>query len=132
MLTGVFILAVIAGVVLFYFTFQHRRKNSADSANSDTHFHAVSVKPGLIACHKASTLNGTRYLSNEAPPLPLPGCGESSCSCRFIHHSDRRAGDDRRLPFQTTGGLTGSLSTTERRQEATRRATDGSDELQLG
>ena len=58
-------------------------------------FHAVSIKPGLRCCSAAGGLAGMRFLSKEAPRLPLPQCDIATCACKYIHHDDRR-GEPRR------------------------------------
>ena len=54
--------------------------------------HAVVVVPGRHACNEAVALRGRRFLSREAPVLPLAGCGSAQCECRYEHHDDRRKG----------------------------------------
>jgi len=56
-----------------------------------TAHHAVSVAPGRRCCALAREVCGERFLSREAPPLPLKGCTQPECTCRYIHHEDRRA-----------------------------------------
>jgi hypothetical protein len=58
-------------------------------------FHAVSIQPGRLCCHEARALQGQRFLSREAPPLPLKNCTCESCTCLYQHHDDRRAGPRR-------------------------------------
>ena len=58
-------------------------------------FHAVTVAPGPRACPEAHRLQGRRFLSREAPPLPLEGCGSPECECRYEKHDDRRKGNRR-------------------------------------
>ena len=58
--------------------------------------HAVSVVPGARCCEEVRQLRGTRFLSREAPQLPLKDCGRADCACRYEHHPDRR-GNPRRL-----------------------------------
>lgn len=53
-------------------------------------WHAVGIVPGPRACHAARTAGNTRYLSKEAPRLPLPSCGAHSCGCHYRHYQDRR------------------------------------------
>ncbi len=53
-------------------------------------YHAVSVVPGNGACEQARRLKDKRFLSAEAPNLPLDLCDASSCTCRYRHHDDRR------------------------------------------
>jgi len=53
-------------------------------------YHAVSIAPGVGACDAVLALGDKRFLSREAPRLPLPGCGTANCACRYQHHEDRR------------------------------------------
>lgn len=57
--------------------------------------HAVSVVPGQRACAEAEALRGQRFLSREAPALPLRHCGAGKCTCRYEHYEDRRKGGRR-------------------------------------
>lgn len=57
-----------------------------------TRHHAVVVVPGRHACAEAYALRDRRFLSREAPVLPLAGCGSPTCECRYEHHDDRRKG----------------------------------------
>jgi len=68
-------------------------------------YHAVSVRPGLICCRAVEELAGQRFLSAEAPELPLVGCDTESCECVYIHHADRRSGQDRRDRWSTYSGF---------------------------
>ena len=54
--------------------------------------HAVVVVPGRHACVEAYALRDRRFLSREAPVLPLAGCDSLQCECRYEHHDDRRKG----------------------------------------
>jgi len=85
-------------------------------------FHAVSLKYSSSACDAAKAMTGRRFLSSEAPKLPLPGCDAAECRCGFAHHSDRRSGTDRRSPFGA-GGYAGStgVQRVERRSRKDRR-----------
>lgn len=58
-------------------------------------FHAVTVAPGPRACKEARALQGKRFLSREAPSLPLRNCGSPQCECRYEHYDDRRKGHRR-------------------------------------
>jgi len=53
-------------------------------------YHAVAVVPGRHACAAANAIRDRRFLSREAPALPLTGCSVADCSCRYEHHDDRR------------------------------------------
>jgi len=52
--------------------------------------HAVSIATGPRCCEAARTLRGERFLSREAPKLPLKDCDRADCACRYEHHKDRR------------------------------------------
>ncbi len=62
-------------------------------------FHAVSIEPGHRACPEARAREGKRFLSAAAPMLPLKGCSNASCQCRYQHHEDRRTQRERRVNF---------------------------------
>jgi len=64
-------------------------------------YHCVEVKMPYDACEEVLKLHGKRFLSAEAPILPLPEC-DQNCSCKFKHHNDRRQ-DDRRDSFSPSG-----------------------------
>jgi hypothetical protein len=67
-----------------------------DTRDSDRRWHAVSVKPGVGACNAAVSGRNRRWLSREAPLLPLPGCTRpDTCQCTYNHHDDRRMGKRR-------------------------------------
>jgi len=72
-------------------------------------WHAVSVAAGPVACPAADGLRHKRFLSDEAPPLPLPECSSPwRCKCIYRHYSDRRATrrrdtDRSRLPSPRVG-----------------------------
>jgi hypothetical protein len=53
-------------------------------------WHAVSIAPGPRACAAARELLDRRFLSREAPPLPLKDCDNAQCTCRYEHYDDRR------------------------------------------
>lgn len=59
-------------------------------------FHAVSIIGGPQCCAAAQAFKDVRMLSADAPRLPLALCNQpDNCTCRFQHHSDRRAGPRR-------------------------------------
>ena len=124
-------LLIIAVVLLLVWLVLRRRRDSqgnskeappAPSQAAVTAYHAVSIKFGEIACDAARAMSGRRFLSNAAPRLPLPDCDAGECHCKFVHHSDRRSGKDRRSPFAAGGfgGGTGSFQK-ERRGRSDRR-----------
>ena len=67
-------------------------------------YRSVSVAPGGQCCAAAKDMVGKRYLSREAPRLPLANCTlPGSCSCKFKKASDRRDGERRELGPSETG-----------------------------
>ncbi len=104
------------------------RRSTSPSIASGSKYHAVSIKMPGNACEAAKDLTGRRFLSTAAPKLPLPDCDALECSCRFVHHKDRRSGKDRRSPFSPAGfgGGTGSFER-DLRQGEDRRANKDED-----
>ncbi len=71
--------------------------HTKDRSPGSRKWHAISVKAGKGACKTALELKHKRWLSKDAPKLPLDGCQQPGhCSCVYAHHEDRRAGDGRR------------------------------------
>ena len=64
----------------------------ATPARKTAAHHAVSIAPGPRCCAGARELRGQRFLSREAPMLPLASCDRTDCTCRYEHHQDRRKG----------------------------------------
>src|SRR5215217_1713643 len=84
-------------------------------------FGGVEIRTRSAACRAAHALEGTRFLSKNAPTLPLPDCTAAQCSCTFSKLTDRRT-EGRRLEH---GGLSASffLATNRRARQDRRRAT---------
>jgi hypothetical protein len=74
-------------------------------------WHSVSIIRGRHACAEVIALNGRKWLSAEAPQLPIKGCDAQQCECRYRHHADRRS-DDRR---ETSGSVSAPPKNGERR-----------------
>lgn len=53
-------------------------------------WHSVAIQPGPKRCEAVTGRLGMRYLSRDAPKLPLKDCTEPACTCRYRHHDDRR------------------------------------------
>lgn len=128
----VLLLIVLVLLVGWYFLRRRYVSNPPPAPNTvrrsskpDNAYHAVSIKFASNACMAAKDLAGTRFLSNEAPMLPLPECNVNNCECHFAHHPDRRTGKDRRSPFTPSGfsASTGNFEQ-ERREDDRRRGRD--------
>lgn len=86
-------------------------------------FHGVAVKPSEdCRCKAAAKLQGRRYLSDEAPSLPLAGCDTPhACRCVYEHFNDRRT----LVRRETDSGLPPKEQPQDRRLQTARRITDG-------
>lgn len=124
------VLTVAALIGVFVFV---RRRSNTENVRPDelrknstvekSRFHAVSIKFSQSACEAARNMEGRRFLSGAAPRIPLPGCDAVECRCKFIHHKDRRSGDDRRNPFRPgLGGAGTGKHPEEQRKRGERRA----------
>jgi hypothetical protein len=102
---------------------------SRGAASTASEFHAVEIQCSGNACDAARAATGVRYLSSEAPILPLERCDRRrDCQCRYRHFTDRRGA----LRRTADGGLptNAAVEHTERRQRHGRRLEDD-DTLQL-
>jgi hypothetical protein len=86
-------------------------------------WHAVTIVAKSSSCDAARAARNTRYLSAEAPRLPLADCSKpDACPCAYKHYADRRA-EARRA--DDDGGPSRSTSVTpERRMRPDRRKSD--------
>ena len=98
---------VVAAAIYIIFNLAHqahlKRKREAMRAveidENKTRWRAVKVVPGLICCRRAELMSHQVFLSKDSPQLPLPGCTEKRCTCKYRHMADRRSGSDRRARF---------------------------------
>lgn len=105
---------------------RHLQKTSSASGAADrssTQWRAVKIAPGLMSCDTAAKLADQVFLSAESPRLPLDGCGETNCRCKYVHLDDRRDGGDRRVELGELGAFL-PISQIERRQRTGRRSED--------
>lgn len=101
--------------------------NATKLARKKVAYHAVSISVEQNACDAAKAMTGRRFLSNAAPPLPLPECDVMECRCIFAHHVDRREKKDRRSPFAAAGYSTGATGTHEKERRARKNRRDDPD-----
>lgn len=86
-------------------------------------FHGVAVRPRSEACCQAVKSLGTqRFLSEDAPLLPLADCSNpQGCRCVYEHFDERRDN----LRRETDIGMPERLYPEEKRAGHGRRITDG-------
>jgi hypothetical protein len=83
--------------------------------------------PARGSCKPAKRLRGKRFLTREAPRLPLRTCPEpANCPCRYQKFADRRS-EDRRDIVSSGRWYTG----VERRRTNGRRADDQQSNIEL-
>ena len=72
-----------------------KTKQSSADKNGNGRYHCVQLVPGPNACDAIKELTNQKYLSDDAPFLPLEGCNQARCRCIYSHLNDRREGDRR-------------------------------------
>lgn len=88
-------------------------------------FHAVSIRPSGESCASIHAIEMQRFLSEEAPGLPLEGCCAPKCQCRYVHHPDRRSDSrDRRYGRESSVNELEFWSQRNRRTSRGRRQAD--------
>ncbi len=89
-----------------------------------TLYHGVSIKPSKnCECTAVQKIQNKRFLSDEAPLLPLEECDSpGSCQCVYQHFDDRRS-EPRR--DEDVGLPSRSPQMADKRCSMGRRITDG-------
>lgn len=98
-------------------------KQTGSDKKTRSPWHAVSIISTGGSCEAARALKGQRFLSADAPRLPLMECtSAAACPCRYRKHPDRRAGPRREV--EKTGLRRPPSEDQERRRRRGRRKTD--------
>jgi len=106
-----------------------KTKETAENQRS-SEYRAVSIHCTNNACQAAKDKLGERFLSAEAPLLPLRECDRpDQCDCRYKHYADRRGTMRRRSDHGLTATDT-DPDRAERRYQTDRRAQDDEDGAQ--
>ena len=130
---GILITAMLLGGLVFVglaFPAKPKSRNGRErdrrgGFGANNPFHAVSIEPTQEGCSAADTIQVQRFLSEDAPGLPLPDCTIADCRCKYVHHADRRDGArDRRLARSETSEESEFWSLRERRLASGRRQED--------
>lgn len=104
--------------------FQNRSsaKSGVRSSRRKT-WHAVSVVTKTGGCGASRAIRQQRFLSAEAPRLPLVGCSNpEGCTCAYKHFDDRRVQTRRKEDLD--GMRRNVQGRTERRGRGDRRSAD--------
>jgi hypothetical protein len=133
MFQNVLIIVFVGILAWFLVRLLPGRGSSGKRANKDATaarpFSAVSVFPAPTACEAARAIKGNRFLSVEAPLLPLPQCTAERCHCIYHHHADRRTGNGDRRALGSAGALLLGNTSKNRRSSAGRRGIDKDGDL---
>jgi hypothetical protein len=118
-----FTAVILAAGAAYWFTTRRAApradRSSAQPPKAGGRFGGVEIRTRGGACRAAHVLQGQRFLSKDAPSLPLPDCTHVKCACTFSKLLDRRT-EGRRLDH---GGLNASLFLAKnRRTKRDRRA----------
>ncbi len=92
-------------------------------------WHAVSIATNKRCCQASLALKHRRFLSHEAPRLPLEACTQpAKCICVYKHFDDRRTGSRRTAEQESfarpRAKPAAGVQSQERRRSKGRRATD--------
>ena len=112
---------ILLGVSGYLIELLRRPANNRRAQARSARWRGVAISPSRDACDSARRLWNVRYLSKEAPRLPLADCNRRPCRCRYIHYVDRRTGD-RRSAEIALSRLTLERRRTHRRALTNRRA----------
>jgi hypothetical protein len=93
------------------------------SSHSIAH-EAVSIHSYKDRCSAAEQVAGQRFLSSEAPAIPLESCASETCHCVYMHHTDRRTGTDQRGIHEPEDEFLSTPGYASRRMTQGRRASD--------
>ena len=132
MFKSILLIAVAGGLawlLLRLFPGRGKARTGMPGVSPKSHpYHAVSIHTGSSGCPPAKALKQKRFLSGEAPQLPLAECTSQKCHCVYQHHTDRRSGNGNRraIGSAAVGMLRGDG---ERRRTSGRRKIDNNDDL---
>ena len=82
-------------------------------------YRAASLACDALACQAAKDMRGEKFLTGEAPHLPLRDCDRGQCNCHLAFHNDRRSSNKERRNLQPQSDTDG-----DRRMSNGRRRTD--------
>ena len=117
-------------IALFFTYRRSSRQTVTDSNYSEIPdvikpYSAISLRCGRGACGVAREIANQRFLSTDAPALPIEGCTSQSCHCSYRYYDDRRKEDrERRALRSTKTELFRGDGNLERRMQLGRRVSD--------
>lgn len=118
--SGLLFALTVFGLLIFFYVRQKTGKDSFSAAAEGSKeerkqsYHAVEIHAAAQACPAVRSFRDKRFLSRDAPPIPLPSCSAPDCDCVYVHYDDRRSGPRR------DAYLHGAYRQGERKQERRR------------
>jgi hypothetical protein len=123
--TLIFIALAVTYWMLRFPPDRKQKHEKVQSTNYRQHpYHAVSISHKGCACSTVTAVGDRRFLANKIPKFPLPNCDAPRCSCRYVHHDDRRELDSRRALYSIKSDVYTLTENTERRSMRGRRQSD--------
>lgn len=130
LLGSIIALTLICGFIYFIHHKAERRHSYSGhhhkhAAENRSRFHCVEAHHPPQCCNAVKDIEGKRFLSAEAPILPVKGCDNPHCHCDYVHHDDRRS-ENRRTDLGIQHDMYGQNGEQEHRDESHhgRRKTD--------
>lgn len=119
------VIFVIAITFWWYRAARLKKRMTALNAKfaARSNYHCVEVRNGRFACEAVRQLGNIRFLSDEAPLLPVPGCTTQNCTCFYAHFDDRRE-HDRRNPHGAWANIPPAISGERRSRRDRRKSPD--------
>lgn len=84
------VVILVVALVALWFRFSPELGSQRLKSPIGSPYHAVSIECETGTCNAVQQIEGNRFLSSEAPLLPLPDCASEPCNCKYVHHEDRR------------------------------------------
>lgn len=82
---------ILLSAWLFFSYRQGKAKKHHHKPLHERHpYHCVTIETAKHCCKAVEKLVDKRFLSVDAPQLPLPNCQISDCQCHYQHYDDRR------------------------------------------
>jgi hypothetical protein len=124
---GLYVLILIAVVLIWIYSKRSKTKSASKNKHStkaikrEQDFRGISIQICPQACAAAKELRDKRVLTSQAPMLPLADCNVSDCTCKYVHHNDRRSQEDRRFTSVTMQNIFADKENREKSQSDRRR-----------
>jgi hypothetical protein len=119
-----FAIAVVIALALWWRYGDKRRHSRVarvrDLKRPSDNYHCVELRYRRDSCDAVKRIGAKRFLPSEAPGIPVLGCDAERCSCRYVHHEDRRH-SDRRNPVAQWANQPPASAEGERRSKRDRR-----------